>query len=104
MPSILTLVRLAAIVLCCEWRTDQIRTGASNVSDQRPAQAGQPVQFLASIPPLQSALTISGDGGGRLKLDFDDSQTDAVLALLRWRGELLRVSVELAPVDSGRNR
>lgn len=54
------------------------------------------VQFLASIPPLQSALQISGDGGGRLKLDFDDSQTEAVLALLGWRGQLIEVTVRLA--------
>lgn len=55
-----------------------------------------PVSFLASIPSLQSALTIAGDGGGRLKLDVDDSQIDKLLKLLDWRGQLLRVTVELA--------
>lgn len=54
------------------------------------------MEFVASIPPLQSAITIAGDGGGRIKLDFDDTQTDWVLALLQWRGELLRVTVARA--------
>ena len=54
------------------------------------------VQFLASIAPLQSAVQISGDGGGRIKIDFDDSQTEAVLGLLGWRGQLIEVTVRLA--------
>jgi len=54
------------------------------------------VTFLASIPPLQSALTISGDGGARIKLDVDDSNVAPLLKLLLWRGELLRVTVERA--------
>lgn len=58
--------------------------------------AGARVSFLASIPPLQSALTVAGDGGCRLKLDADDSQLDSVLQLMAWRGELLRVTIERA--------
>lgn len=54
------------------------------------------VTFVASIAPLQSALQISGDGGGRLKIDFDDSQLPEVLNMMAWRGELLRVTVEKA--------
>lgn len=54
------------------------------------------VTFLASIPPLQSALTVAGDGGGRLRLEFDDSQLPEVLNMMAWRGELLRVTVEKA--------
>jgi len=49
-----------------------------------------------SIAPLQSALTISGDGGGRLKLDFDDSQLPQVLNMMGWRGQLIEVTVRLA--------
>lgn len=54
------------------------------------------ITILMSIAPLQSALTISGDGGGRLKLDFDDSQLPQVLNMMGWRGQLIEVTVRLA--------
>ena len=54
------------------------------------------VTFLATIAMLQSAIQISGDGGAWLKLDIDDTGIDAVMALSAMRGELLRVTVELA--------
>lgn len=51
---------------------------------------------MATISMLQSAIQIAGDGGARIKLDIDDSGMDAVMALSALRGELLRVTVELA--------
>ena len=49
--------------------------------------------FLASIAPLQSAITIASDGGARVKVDIAESELDAS-ALAALRGKLLRVTVE----------
>jgi len=54
-----------------------------------------PIVLLASLPPVQSAITISGDGGARIKLDVPESEMDAVMRLAALRGELLRVTVEV---------
>lgn len=53
------------------------------------------MEFLATIAPVATALSISNsDGGARLKLDVDESQLLALYELMAWRGELLRISVE----------
>jgi hypothetical protein len=64
------------------------------------------VTFLATISMLQSAIQIAGDGGARIKLDIDDTGMDAVMALSGMRGELLRVTVELAdaPQDAKKRK
>ena len=51
------------------------------------------VAFLATIPLLQSAIQVSGDGGLRLKLDVPESEMDAAVGLLTLRGQVLRVTV-----------
>ena len=56
----------------------------------------KPVEFMAVIPELQSAVQIAGDGGARIKLDVGDDFIDAVVALLPLRGEVLRVRIEKA--------
>lgn len=55
-----------------------------------------PIEFRATIPPLQSAVTIDGDGqaGTRIKLDLAGDDLPPVLHLLMSRGEVLRVRVE----------
>jgi hypothetical protein len=62
-------------------------------------RVSEPITFLASIPPLMSAVQVAGDGGLRLKLDVPDSEIDILGALLAMRGEVLRVTVE---IDDGR--
>lgn len=52
------------------------------------------IEFEAIIPSLQSAITISGDGGFRLRLEASDDQSDAVPALMALRGKVLRVRIE----------
>jgi len=52
------------------------------------------VSFIATISMLQSAIQIAGDGGARLKLDLDDTQMDAIIALSALRGEVLCVTVQ----------
>jgi hypothetical protein len=51
-------------------------------------------EFVACIPDLQSALTIAGDGSGRLKLDISEQYLPAVLRLIAFgRNQALMVRV-----------
>lgn len=52
------------------------------------------ITFLASIAPLQSAITIASDGGARVKLDIPEAEMPAIVRLLLMRGRVLRVTVE----------
>lgn len=56
----------------------------------------EPITFLASIAPLQSAITIASDGGARIKVDVPESEMQAVVRLMGMRGKVLRVTVEEA--------
>lgn len=48
--------------------------------------------FVASLPTA-TYLRLSGDGGGRLQLDFDDKQLGEVLKVVLHREQLLEVTV-----------
>ena len=50
--------------------------------------------FLGTIAPLQTAITISSDGGWRVKIDIPGNQEGAALELLTLRGKVLRITVE----------
>ncbi len=52
------------------------------------------ITFLASIAPLQSAVTIASDGGARVKLDIPESEMDAVWRLVAMREKVLKVTIE----------
>ena len=53
------------------------------------------ISFLASMPDIQSWLTIHGkDGIGRIKLDTPSSELAQVLKMTMMAGKLLRVTVE----------
>lgn len=57
-------------------------------------------EFLASFPPIQSAIKIYGDKQGmRIQLDIPESEMADAVSLLQWRERVLRVAVE--PEDSG---
>ena len=53
--------------------------------------------FIGTIAPLQTAITISSDGGWRIKIDVPANQEGAALELLTMRGKVLKVTVEEAP-------
>jgi len=58
--------------------------------------------FIATIAPLQTAITISSDGGWRIKIDVPANQEGAALELLTMRGKVLKVTVEEAgQIDNG---
>ena len=51
--------------------------------------------FLASIAPLQSAITIASDGGARVKIDIPESELGKISKVMGLRGKVLRVSVQV---------
>ena len=53
----------------------------------------KPLTFLASIAPLQSAMTISSDGGMRVKLDIPETELRQIKQLMALRGKVLKVSI-----------
>jgi len=52
------------------------------------------VTFRASIPPLETAIKIHGEGGARLQLDIAESDIAGFLPALVMRGKVLRVTLE----------
>jgi hypothetical protein len=55
--------------------------------------------FLASIAPLQSAITIASDGGARVKFDIPESEMPAIVRLMLFRGRIVKVTLEVADDD-----
>ena len=55
----------------------------------------EPLTFIASIAPLQSAITIAHDGGARVKIDIPESEMPAIVRLMLYRGQRLRVTLEV---------
>lgn len=49
--------------------------------------------FLASIAPLQSAMTISADGGCRVKVDIPESELTKIKQLMALRGKVLKITI-----------
>ena len=55
------------------------------------------IQFLATLPPIQSAYNIGGEegDGARIKIDVPGSDLPQILKLLTMRGKVFRVTVEV---------
>jgi hypothetical protein len=54
------------------------------------------VTFLASFPPIQSAIKIYGSGDGmRVQFDIPESEMGNAVELLTMRQAVLRVTVEI---------
>lgn len=52
------------------------------------------ITFIASLPPIQSAASISGnDDGMRVKLDIPESEFPAAMRLMLLRGKTFRVEI-----------
>lgn len=53
------------------------------------------IEFIASLPPIQSAITLDGMGdGGRVKLDVSRPYVDALIKLQGLAGQSIRVIVQ----------
>ena len=52
------------------------------------------IQFVASLPEIQSAISIGGDGG-RIKLDIPESEIAALVKLAAYgRGRVLQITIK----------
>lgn len=55
-----------------------------------------PITFLATIPQIQSAIKVGGDGSTRLQLDVPTTELPEMLKLVAYGpGKVLRVSAEV---------
>ena len=61
------------------------------------SESPRSVSFVASLPAIQSALSISGTGdGARIKLDIPQSDADVIpLIQIYFSGKAFRVTLEL---------
>jgi hypothetical protein len=55
----------------------------------------EPVEFLASFPPIQSAIKIDGQGGARIQLDVPETEMGKFIKAMMWRGKVIKVTFEL---------
>lgn len=61
------------------------------------------VTFLASFPPIQSAIKV-GQDGMRIQLDIPESEMGNAIELLAMRDQVLRVTLEVQEEGRGRGR
>ena len=60
--------------------------------------------FLATFPPIMSAIKIDGSGGGmRIQFDVPESEMGEAVKLLMWREVGLKVTIE-PEADNGYER
>lgn len=53
------------------------------------------VEFVSSLPPIQSAINIDGRGdGARIKLDIPASEMEQVIKLQKLTGKAFKVTIE----------
>lgn len=58
------------------------------------------IKFSASLPEIQSAISIGGDGA-RLKIDVPESEIAAIIKLAAYgRGKVLMVTIRGAEDDA----
>lgn len=51
--------------------------------------------FTASLPPIQSAISVSGQGdGARIKLDIPQTELPAIINLQLLAGQTFKVTIE----------
>jgi hypothetical protein len=51
--------------------------------------------FTASLPPIQSAISVSGQGdGARIKIDIPQSELPAIINLQLLAGRAFKVTIE----------
>ena len=63
--------------------------------DRKPTPS-RSVTFPATIPPIETAIKVHGDGGARMILDIAESDLGAFLPAFAMRGKRLDVTLEEA--------
>jgi len=51
------------------------------------------IEFIASLPPIQSAIQLDGLEGARIKLDVPESSMLSVLKLSALKGKTFKVTI-----------
>ena len=51
------------------------------------------ITFLASFPPIQSAIKV-GQDGARVQFDIPETEMPAIVRLMLMRGKVIRITVE----------
>lgn len=54
------------------------------------------IEFTASLPDIQSAINIGGDGATRIKLDIPESELAEAVKLVLLKGQAFKVKIETA--------
>lgn len=58
------------------------------------------VSFLASFPPIQSAIRLDGRDGARIQLDIPENEMGNFIKIMMWKGEVFRVTIERIKQDN----
>ena len=58
-------------------------------------EVSEALTFIASIAPLQSAITIASDGGARVKIDLPESEMNKMARLMGMRGKVLKMTIQV---------
>jgi len=54
------------------------------------------IEFIATLPPIQSAILLDGNGdGARIKLDITRQYIEAILQLQSFAGKNLKIIAEV---------
>lgn len=61
------------------------------------------VTFLASFPPIQSAIKIDGNGGARIQLDVPETEVGNFIRAMMWRGMRLKVTISVLQDETKAN-
>ena len=57
------------------------------------------IEFIASLPDIQSAISIGGDGATRVKFDIPESDLAGAVKLVMLKGKAFKVKIETIEQD-----
>ncbi len=52
------------------------------------------IEFIASLPDIQSAISIGGDGATRIKFDISESELSEAVKLVMLKGQAFRIVID----------
>lgn len=52
------------------------------------------IEMIASLPNIQSAISVGGDGATRVKLDIPSSELANAIKLVMLKGQAFKVTIE----------
>jgi hypothetical protein len=57
------------------------------------------IEFVASLPDIQTAISIGGDGATRVRFDIPESELANAVKLVMLKGHAFRVKIETIKED-----